>query len=231
MGSIRLYGDHNKPGILLLHGFRGNVTEMKELASKLNDMKYTVFVPLYPGHGHVSFKTFLNTGIEDWYAHVLSFYNELLSLCNHVIVVGLSLGGALTLKIGIDMKPYKLITMAAPVLEFNDEQLYTHTSIEIKSHPEIAYDQGYQQLLNIRLDINAFYKSIRENLDKIESPIFVCQGLKDHERFIKSSAIIMEHVKSIHKKLKTYENVDHVMIMSQKKEEIINDIINFIEDK
>ncbi|AUD65894.1 hypothetical protein BK011_09430 [Tenericutes bacterium MZ-XQ] len=231
MGPIRLYGDQTKPGILLLHGFHGNVVEMKELAHKLHDKNYTVFVPLYPGHGKVSFETFLSTGIQEWYAHVLSFYNELRTQYNQVIVAGLSLGGALTLKIGIDMNPYKMITIAAPVLEFNEEQLYKHTSIEIKNHPEISYEEGYQQLLKMKLDINNFYRSIRENLDKINSSIFICQGLSDHERFINSSTIIHDRVSSIHKKIKTYENVEHVMTMSQKKEEIMQDIMNYIEDK
>ena len=82
-------------GVLVLHGFTGNPQSMRPLAEALAAAGYTVELPLLPGHG-TSLDDMLPTRWEDWSGAAEAHFQALASRCDHVAVVGLSMGGALT---------------------------------------------------------------------------------------------------------------------------------------
>jgi carboxylesterase len=86
-------------GVLVLHGFTGNPGSMRELAGRLAAGGFTVDLPLLPGHGTVV-EDMLATGWADWSAHAAERYRILAERCEQVVVVGLSMGGALTAWLG-----------------------------------------------------------------------------------------------------------------------------------
>lgn len=83
-------------GVLVLHGFTGSPQSMRPLAEACVAAGHSVEMPRLPGHG-TSVDDMLTTSWADWSAHVESVYDELASRCPKVFVVGLSMGGALTL--------------------------------------------------------------------------------------------------------------------------------------
>lgn len=86
-------------GVLVLHGFTGNPGSMRALAERFVAAGFTVDLPLLPGHGTVV-EDMLETGWEDWSAHAEARYAALAERCSQVVVVGLSMGGALTAWLG-----------------------------------------------------------------------------------------------------------------------------------
>ena len=86
-------------GVLVLHGFTGNPGSVRALAERLADAGFTVDLPLLPGHGTVV-EDMLLTGWSDWLAHAEARYAALRDRCEQVVVVGLSMGGALTAWLG-----------------------------------------------------------------------------------------------------------------------------------
>ena len=86
-------------GALVLHGFTGNPGSMRALAERLAAAGFTVDLPLLPGHGTVV-EDMLETGWADWSAHAEARYQALAARCEQVVVVGLSMGGALTAWLG-----------------------------------------------------------------------------------------------------------------------------------
>jgi len=82
-------------GVLVLHGFTGNPQSMRPLAEALADAGYTVDLPLLPGHG-TSLEDLVPTRWEDWSGAAEAHFQALAARCDHVAVVGLSMGGALT---------------------------------------------------------------------------------------------------------------------------------------
>lgn len=86
-------------GVLVLHGFTGNPGSMRALAERFAAAGYTVDLPLLPGHGTVV-DDMLDTGWSDWAAHAEARYAALAERCEQVVVVGLSMGGALTAWLG-----------------------------------------------------------------------------------------------------------------------------------
>ena len=83
-------------GVLVIHGFTGNPSSVRELAERFAAEGFHVEVPRLSGHGTV-IEDMMPTRWSDWSADVEAAYKVLSSRCQRVIVAGLSMGGALTL--------------------------------------------------------------------------------------------------------------------------------------
>src|SRR5688572_17793273 len=83
-------------GVLVLHGFTGNPSSMRQIADAMVDAGHHVELPRLPGHGTVV-DDMIETGWTDWSATVEEAYQRLAARAGQVVVVGLSMGGSLTL--------------------------------------------------------------------------------------------------------------------------------------
>src|SRR5207253_1322474 len=89
--------DGGPHGALLVHGFTGNCHSMRGIAHALADLGFAVELPLLPGHG-TSVDDMLQTGWRDWSSAAEEALLKLQArVPGKVIVVGLSMGGAITL--------------------------------------------------------------------------------------------------------------------------------------
>jgi carboxylesterase len=88
-------------GALVIHGFTGNPGSMRGVAEALAAAGFHVEMPLLPGHGTVV-EDMLPTRWADWLADAEAAYQTLAARSEKVVVVGLSMGGALTLRLGVD---------------------------------------------------------------------------------------------------------------------------------
>ena len=88
-------------GALVLHGFTGNPGSMRGVAEALGAAGYQVEMPLLPGHGTV-IEEMIPTRWADWAGAADSAYRTLAARSAKTIVVGLSMGGSLALRVGVD---------------------------------------------------------------------------------------------------------------------------------
>lgn len=88
-------------GVLVVHGFTGNPGSMRGLAEAFAAAGFHVEMPLLPGHG-TTVDDMLPTRWADWSAAAEAAYQALAARCEKVVVAGLSMGGALTLRLGAD---------------------------------------------------------------------------------------------------------------------------------
>ncbi len=88
-------------GALVVHGFTGNPGSMRGVAEALAAAGFHVEMPLLPGHG-TTVDDMLHTRWADWHGAAESAYATLAARTDKVVVVGLSMGGALTLRLGAD---------------------------------------------------------------------------------------------------------------------------------
>jgi carboxylesterase len=93
-------GEHQH-GALVLHGFTGNPGSMRGLAEALADAGFHVEMPLLPGHG-TSIDDMLPTRWADWAGEAEAAYQRLRLRASDIVVCGLSMGGALALRVGAD---------------------------------------------------------------------------------------------------------------------------------
>lgn len=91
--------DGGPNGALVLHGFTGNPASMRGVAEALAAAGFTVDLPRLPGHG-TKVEDLIPLGWSDWLACAEERYAALAARCEQVVVVGLSMGGALTAWLG-----------------------------------------------------------------------------------------------------------------------------------
>src|SRR5690625_3237266 len=91
-----------KRAVLLLHGFTGHSADVRMLGCFLQKKGYTSHAPIYKGHG-VEPEELIESRAEDWWQDALQGYEHLKQLgYEEIAVAGLSLGGALALKLAIE---------------------------------------------------------------------------------------------------------------------------------
>jgi carboxylesterase len=89
-------------GVLVLHGFTGNPSSMRGVADAMVELGHHVEMPRLPGHG-TTIDDMLDTGWADWTGEVAAAHARLAGRADAVVVIGLSMGGALTLWSGLEL--------------------------------------------------------------------------------------------------------------------------------
>lgn len=103
-------------GVLVLHGFTGNPISMRGLADTMVAAGHSVEMPLLPGHG-TTIDDLLDATWADWTAEVTEAHRRLLDRSAHIVVVGLSMGGALTLWSGFELRNVVGLVCINPVTQ------------------------------------------------------------------------------------------------------------------
>ncbi|NLZ14786.1 MAG: alpha/beta fold hydrolase [Thermotogaceae bacterium] len=103
-----------RESVLLLHGYTGTPYDMRYLAERLSQQKYTVYIPRLPGHG-TNRRDFMQSKHDDWLREALDGYLTLLRLEKPVYVCGLSMGGVLALLLA-EKFPIRKLCLCAPAV-------------------------------------------------------------------------------------------------------------------
>jgi len=89
----------SRSGALVIHGLTSNPDSMRGIAKGLAAVGFHVELPLLPGHGTVM-EDLVPVRWSDFVEAVEVAYAALAARVDKIVVVGLSLGGALTLRVG-----------------------------------------------------------------------------------------------------------------------------------
>ncbi len=109
-------GDRAAVGVVVVHGFTGNPLSTRPMGERLHADGYTVSVPRLPGHG-TSAEDMARTRYADWLAEVEKQVDSMLGRCDKVVLVGLSMGGALCLDVGSRRDVAGVVSINAQILD------------------------------------------------------------------------------------------------------------------
>ena len=113
-GCEPFYFEGGLTGALLIHGFTGTPREMRWMGEYLAARGLTVLGLRLAGHATTP-EDMDRTTWRDWWGSVKDGYAELSRRCEQVFVMGLSLGGMLTLHLGAHYPGVAgLVAMSAP---------------------------------------------------------------------------------------------------------------------
>ncbi len=112
-GASPFFYPGNRTGCLLLHGLTGSPFEMRWLGQHLNAQGYTVYGPRLPGHG-TDPRDLQRVSWREWYFCALDGYHMLREQCDRVFVMGLSMGGGLTLLLAANEAVDGLVIFSTP---------------------------------------------------------------------------------------------------------------------
>lgn len=102
-----------KIGVLLIHGFTGSPKELRWLGEQLTRQGYSVLGIRLVGHATQP-EDILRSTWQDWLASVEDGYHLLRGISSKIVVVGLSMGGILTLLFGSRFDVSGLVAMSTP---------------------------------------------------------------------------------------------------------------------
>jgi len=225
--------------VLLLHGFTGNSADVRMLGRFLEKKGYTCHAPIYKGHG-VPPEQLVRTGPEDWWKDVMAAYQQLKDQgYEKIAAVGLSLGGVFSLKLAYTLPILGVVPMCAPMYIKSEEIMYQgilayareYKKREQKSPEQIAEEmmEFKKTPMNTLKALQDLIRDVRNNVDMIYAPTFVVQARHDEMINTDSANIIYNGVESTLKEIKWYEDSTHVITLDKQRDELHEDVYNFLE--
>lgn len=136
-------GDSSKPACLLIHGFTGTPKEMRLMGEYLNNQGYTCLGIRLAGHGTQP-EAMVRSRWIDWAASVEDGYHLLCGLTENIFLIGLSMGGILSLYMSSQLKTRGVIAMSTPSRLPTDYPIWflKLVSLVIKFRPKSSEPPG-----------------------------------------------------------------------------------------
>lgn len=106
-------GEPSKPACLLIHGFTGTPKEMRWMGEFLNRQGYTCLGIRLAGHA-TDPEDMIRSNWTDWAASVEEGYFLLRSLTANIFLIGLSMGGVLSLLTSTRLDVKGVVAMSTP---------------------------------------------------------------------------------------------------------------------
>lgn len=117
-----LLGDRSKPACLLIHGFTGTPKEMRWLGDYLHEKGYTCLGVRLAGHA-TDPEDMIRSNWTDWTASVEDAYSLLKTVSDRIFLVGLSMGGILSLLMSAKLEVNGIVAMSTPYKLPDDPRL------------------------------------------------------------------------------------------------------------
>jgi carboxylesterase len=226
-------------GVLLCHGFTGSPQSMRPWAEFLAGRGLTVSLPLLPGHG-THWRDMQLTGWQDWYAEVDREFGSLAERCDRVFSCGLSMGGALTLRLAArhgdaisgvvvvnpSVKVHGLVARALPVVR----HLVPSTKGLANDVAKGGVDEiGYDRVpLHAAHSLRRFLQVVDSELPQVTQPLLLLHSPQDHVVPPADSARVLSRVSSTDVTETLLERSYHVATLDYDAERIFEDSYTFI---
>jgi carboxylesterase len=235
-GGKPFYFKGNHVGVLLSHGFTGTTSGMKPLGEHLHKTEgWTVLGPRLKGHGETPRAMALTTA-EDWIRSLEMGLETLQQTCSTIFVVGLSMGGCLTLYLAA-MHP-KIVKAIVPInacLHFDSPELaalafqadapttITGLGSDIKdpNSREIVYQQVPVPAIR---QIYGLMGVTRDLLPRVKCPTLIMVSPEDHVVPPGNSEFIAKNIGVSDPKRLTLTNSYHVATLDYDKD-LINEAV------
>ena len=230
-----------KTGCLLIHGFTGTPKEMRMLADSLAEEKYTVLAPRLAGHA-TDLADMRPTTWRHWLASVEDGLDLLKDCTDQQVVMGLSMGGVLSLLAAARYEVMAVVTFSAlcdlppdPRTKFlpyvswmlpevgkgkpdwkNPEALKDHVDYPAYPTPSI-------------LQLKELIDVTKSELKDVTVPAFMVQSRQDHGIPAESMDTYYEGISSTDKTRLWVENSGHVVIREPERELIFAEVKKFLK--
>ncbi|MEU6216177.1 alpha/beta fold hydrolase [Streptomyces sp. NPDC047022] len=231
--------DGGEVGVLLCHGFTGSPQSLRPWAEYLAERGLTVSLPLLPGHG-TRWEDMQVTGWQDWYAEVDRALRTLRDRCARVFVAGLSMGGALALRLAakhgdaisgvIVVNPANKMHGLAPYALPVARHLVPSTKgiasdIAKGGGEEVGYDRVP---LHAAHSLRNFLRRLDGELPQVTQPLLLLRSPQDHVVPPADSARVLGRVSSVDVTEILLEQSYHVATLDHDADRIFEESHTFI---
>ncbi|MEV4438596.1 alpha/beta fold hydrolase [Streptomyces sp. NPDC049577] len=231
--------DGGEVGVLVCHGFTGSPQSVRPWADYLAERGLTVSLPLLPGHG-TRWQDMQITGWQDWYAEVDRELWRLRERCSEVFVCGLSMGGALALRLAakhgdavsgvVVVNPAnKVHGVGARALPVVRHLVPSTKGIASDIAKEGGVEVGYDRVpLHAAYSFRRFLRMLDSELPQVTQPLLLLHSPQDHVVPPADSARVLARVSSLDVTERLLERSYHVATLDHDAETIFEDTYAFI---
>jgi carboxylesterase len=224
-------------GVLLVHGFTGAPYSMRPWAEHLAGQGFRVSVPRLPGHG-TRWQELNRTRWTDWYAAVEHAFLDLTRQCERVGVAGLSMGGALALRLAAQHgAAVAALSLVNPCINIADPRIrFSRLLSVIPSLPGIADDiakPGTGEFGYARNPLRALHSQtrlwadVRAHLHRVTAPVQVHWSPQDHVVDPSSLALLRAGLPGPEPEVHTLGRSYHVATLDYDAEDIFRGSADF----
>ena len=213
----------NGIGCLLVHGFTGAPKEMRWMGEYLGNLGHTILGIRLAGHATCP-EDIHRVRWQDWIASVEDGYSLLKCMVDHVFIMGLSMGGILSLLFASQHPVTGVVAMSTPHSLPDDPRLPFLRIISLimpnvnkglpdwqnleaaKDHVEYPYFST-KALIQLR----DLLGEMRNALPKVSAPVLLIQSRQDKSVAPVNAEKIYAALGSQHKQIAWIENSGHVI--------------------
>ena len=235
--SSAFSGEGSRTGVVLSHGFTGSPHGLRAWAQALAAAGFAVRMPLLPGHG-TSWQDLNRTRWQQWHGALDEAYLELDAQCDQVFAAGLSMGGALALRIAAT-RPVAGVLLVNPGLTVDDPRapLAGILKLVLKSTPAIGNDilkAGMDEGAYTRTpvagahELNKMFKDTVRLLPRVTAPVQVYRSTVDHVVSDSSMALLRRGLTHAPLEVVQLENSYHVATLDNDADRIFEGSVAFI---
>ena len=230
-------------GCLLIHGFTGAPKEMLGLGEHLVGEGYTVLGPRLFAHSTV-LKDMVRARWIDWVASTLDGYYLIQGACTKVVVMGLSLGGALALYLGAHYPVDGVVAMSTPYVVphplmkplrpifplLNLIWRFAGKGPSDWRDPEAAKDHVEYEKYPIRgaVEVDNLLAKMRLGLPQITAPVLLMYSRGDATVNAEHAQAIYDDLRSSEVELRWFENSGHVITRDAEREAVFAAATEFV---
>ncbi len=241
-GAEPFFIEGNDIACLIIHGLSTTPQAVHFVGDYLaREGGFTVSGPLLAGHG-TSMADLLTVSPLDWIRDLVEALEQLRQRCHKIFIMGLSLGGLLTLYMAA--KYPTLFAGAAPI----NTPLHSTTEIALllfdleapefipNGPPDIKQPDVdeiiYEGMPLITLQQTYALLSVtRDILPRIACPTLIFQSREDHWVDPINALLILENLSTLEKKLIWLDNSYHTATLDYDKERIGAELVRFIQQQ
>ncbi len=237
-GNEEFFFGGSKQGVILVHGYTGAPGEMRLLGGYLQKQGLTVLGVRLPGHGTTP-QELNSTGWQNWYSVVKEGVHRLRLCCDRVSIVGLSMGGLLTIKAAAELPVDKAAILAAPIYVSDKRapylpllRFFIRYLKKRKRHYPVPEEYSVCYHVMPVKPLKSLFELIElcktQYLEKIKIPCLIMQSKVENTVKPASAGYIYEHIGSNKKELVWYYNSGHILTLDREREDVFKRIYNFI---
>jgi carboxylesterase len=226
-------------GALVLHGFTGNPNSMRGLAVALAEAGFTVEMPLLPGHG-TAIEDMVPTRWKDWSRAADEAFRDLAARTDAVAVVGLSMGGSLSVWLAEHHPEIAALSLVNPLLVPPDADTLGFIQAMIDGGDEVApgigsdialegvVETAYPEMpLAAALSLFEGVAEVEALLGSVHCPVLLFTSTQDHVVDPGSSTKLVEQAKGPVEQV-MLERSYHVATLDYDKDEIESRTVEFL---
>lgn len=224
------------PAVLLLHGGGDTPQTLRYLAEHLHRSGFAVSAPLLPGHGR-TLSEFGRSTAEAWFEAARAAYQAILRQHEWVGMVGLSMGGALAVRLAAETPTLPALALLAPYLAMPSGVAriarvaplwglalpYVRSTRGRSIHDEVEAQRSLAYGAFAAPALRALYDTVRlarAALPAVRAPTLVVQSRADNRIAVADAQAAFDLIGAEEKRLLWLEGSGHVITVDYERERV-----------